>query len=63
MFPNKVADQAGRTDGMLNSEFSPEMIRDASSPSRLGSQDMRSSDMALNITGEKVKISDSKKHV
>jgi hypothetical protein len=50
MFANKVADQAGNIDGGFVSEFSPEMIRDASSPSKLDVNDMRSSDMALNGT-------------
>jgi hypothetical protein len=48
MFSNKVADQRGKTEGVFISEFSPEMIADTNSPSRLGGADMRSSDMALN---------------
>ncbi len=62
MFANKVADQRGKTEGGFASEFSPEMIRDGSSPSRLGGIDMRSSDMALNSTEEKAKINDSNNH-
>jgi hypothetical protein len=59
MFSNKVADQRGKTEGAFVSEFSPEMVRDANSPSRLGGADMRNSDVALNSTEEKAKISDT----
>ena len=63
MFSNKVADQRGKTEGVFISEFSPEMIADTNSPSRLGGAEMRSSNMALNNNQEKAKIGDSNKHM